>query len=169
MATSKKISNLNDARTKRNGQHAGDEFDQLELRGGGRPPDDMKPGHYVIECMDYKAKLNKAGEITAIVLIHTTVDGVWRDVELRQWLPVYAGKPINPGTKTWDHWTLALGRKPHRREKFHPRVFIGKRYVAEVGYSSKEEGARAFLAENTQRKKYPSDRLRVHCLKERVP
>ncbi len=167
--TPKKITNLNDVRTDRGGQHALDEFDRLELRGGARPPDDMKPDDYVIECTDYKAKHNKAGEITAVVLIHITIDGMWRDVELRQWLPIYPGKPINPGTKTWDHWTLALGRKPHRREKFHPRVFIGKRFVAEVGYSSKEEEARAFLAENTRRKKYPSDRLRVHRLKEWIP
>ena len=166
---SKKVTNLKDARINRDEKPATtDEFDRLDIRGGARPPDDMKPGDYVVECTDYRAKKNKTGEITAVVLIFTTIEGVWRDVELRQWLPIYSGKPINPGTKTWDHWVLALGRKPDRREKFHPRVFLEKRYVAEVGYSSKEDRGRTFLWENTQQKKYESDRLRVHRLKDRA-
>jgi hypothetical protein len=146
-----------------------DEFDHLDIRGGGRPPDDMKPGEYVVECTAYTAKKDKRGGITAVILSYVTVDSVWRDVELRQWLPIYPGKPINPGTKTWNHWSIALGRKPHRREKFHPRVFVGKRFVSEVGYSSKEDGGKTFSRENTQKKKYGNDRLRVHSLKERLP
>ena len=136
----KKVTNLKTART----IHADrtetmDEFDQANILGGGRPPDEMQPSDYVVECIDYTARKNRRGQITAVVLICVVLEGIWHDVELRQWLPLYPGKPINPGTKTWDHWSLALGRKPNRREKFHPKVFVGQRFVAEVGFSSKEE------------------------------
>lgn len=131
-------------------------------------PDDMKPGDYVVECVDYRPWKVK-GEITAVILYFVTVDGAWRDVDLKQWLPIYPGKPINPGTKTWNHWALALGTKPERREKFHPRVFLGKRFVAAIGYSSKDQGGKTFSTDKTQHKKYQADYLRVHELKSRVP
>jgi hypothetical protein len=145
---------------------APDEFDHLNFRAGGTP-EDMQPGDYLVECIDYEP-WKPRGKVTAVVLRFITIDGAWRDVELRQWLPIYPGKSINPGTKTWDHWALALGTKPNRREQFHPRVFLGKRFVAEVGYSSKNEQG-IIDPKNTVRPKYEGDRLRVHELKSLAP
>lgn len=135
---------------------------------GGRPaPEDMVPAKYPVVCTD--ARIRKKGNKTNIVLMHEVSAGKMSGVELLQWLALPDnGKKISHRTDIWKHFALVLGRPPSPNE-FNEQVFVGKTFLAYVGFTQKDpETGRSDMI-HTERKKGDRDFLRVHTLLEVLP
>ena len=135
---------------------------------GGRPaPGDMTPGKYPVVCTG--ASIRKKGNKTNVVLMHEVSAGKMSGVELLQWLALPEnGKRITHRMDAWKHFALVLGHAPLPNE-FNEQVFVGKTFLASVGFTQKDPETGRNDPEYANRKKSARDFLRVHNLSEVLP
>ena len=135
---------------------------------GGRPaPANMKPGEYPLDCT--ASRIGRKGNKTNIVLMHEVAAGNMSGVELLQWLPLpEKGKKITHRMDVWKHFALVLGRPPLSNE-FNEDLFVGRSFLAYVGFSQKDPNTGRSDMTYSQHKKGERDFLRVHTLLELLP
>ena len=159
----KKVTPIQQARTNTQRDSTGKPY-----QFGGRPAsDDMTPGKYPVLCTS--ASIRKKGNKTNIVLMYEVSAGKMSGVELLQWLALpEPGKKITHRMDVWKQFALVLGRAPLPNE-FNEQLFVGKTFLASVGFTQKDPETGRNDPEHAHHKKSDRDFLRVHTLLEILP
>ncbi|MDD1749488.1 MAG: hypothetical protein LUO89_06390 [Methanothrix sp.] len=127
----------------------------------------MQSGQYRVRCES--AEIQPRYKSIVVVLVCKVSEGSWRDgVVFKQWVNIKNAKgDISPATVYARQCALALGRPVQAGDDLDPNlVFVGKEFLAEVGFSLRDEAGK-FADENSQTKKTDDDYLRIHRLLQR--
>ena len=85
--------------------------------------------------------------------MHEVAAGKMSGVELLQWLALpEKGKKITNRMDVWKHFELVLGRAPLANE-FNEQVFVGKTFLASVGFAQKNPKVGAAIQSTPTTKK----------------